>query len=159
HVVTGFQMLVAFSDSGEAKEIFETVMPGWSASERKIIFRALAGHHGRPPQEGERNSFGRHDVCPTCETAAQIHIKTMFALMRPSALPRRPRRELSVLGVALAGLFVLADWIGSAEVWFPYTAPIAGDETFEQYWRLACEAAKRAINEAGILPSKASPFA
>ncbi len=41
-------------------------------------------------------------------------------------LPRRPPAELAVLGVATAGLFVLADWIGSAEAWFPYAAPLAG---------------------------------
>jgi CRISPR-associated endonuclease/helicase Cas3 len=159
HVVTGFQMLVAFSESGESKEVFETVMPRWSAGERKIIFRALAGHHGRPPQEGERNSFGPHDVCAICEKAAHVHIEAMFALMQPGALPRRSRRGLSVLGVALAGLFVLADWIGSAEIWFPYTSPIADDQTFASSWQHAREAAKRAIYEAGVLPSNPSPFA
>jgi CRISPR-associated endonuclease/helicase Cas3 len=57
HVITGFQMLVAFSGSGPLQEIFAEIMPGWSASERKILFRALAGHHGRPPAEGERSWF------------------------------------------------------------------------------------------------------
>jgi len=32
HVVTGFQLLVALSDCGSCREIFEAVMPGWSAS-------------------------------------------------------------------------------------------------------------------------------
>jgi CRISPR-associated endonuclease/helicase Cas3 len=50
HVVTGFQLLVALSDDGSCREIFDVVMPGWSASERKILFCALAGHHGRPPE-------------------------------------------------------------------------------------------------------------
>jgi CRISPR-associated endonuclease/helicase Cas3 len=159
HVITGFQMLVAFSDAGPVQEIFESVMPGWSASERKILFRALAGHHGRPPDEAARSSFGQHDVCTVCVAAAQTHIHAMFALMRPAALPRRSRSELTILGVGLAGLFVLADWIGSAETWFPYTDPIEEDYTFERYWRLAREAAKRAIDEAGVLPSKTSSFA
>jgi CRISPR-associated endonuclease/helicase Cas3 len=52
HVVTGFQMLVGFSENGPAKDIFETIMPGWLASERKILFRALAGHHEHPPKRG-----------------------------------------------------------------------------------------------------------
>ncbi|HEY6251627.1 MAG TPA: HD domain-containing protein, partial [Candidatus Angelobacter sp.] len=38
HVITGFQLLVKFSDDGSCRDIFETVMPGWSASERKILF-------------------------------------------------------------------------------------------------------------------------
>jgi CRISPR-associated endonuclease/helicase Cas3 len=159
HVVTGFQMLVAFSDAGTVREIFETVMPGWAASERNILFRALAGHHGRPPNEGDRSSFGPYDVCSACVAASQTHIQAMFALMLPAALPRRSKRELTILGVGLAGFFVLADWIGSAETWFPYTAPITEDPTFERYWSLARETAKRAIDEAGVLPSTTKPFA
>jgi CRISPR-associated endonuclease/helicase Cas3 len=158
HVVTGFQMLVRFSETGSARNIFETVMPGWSASERKVLFRALAGHHGRPPDEGTRTSFGDHDVCATCVTAAQTHIQSMFALMRPTALPRCAKRDLTLLGVGLAGLFVIADWIGSAEIWFPYTIPIAEDFTLERYLGRARGAAERAIKEAGILPSTAKPF-
>ena len=159
HVVTGFQMLVAFSDAGPVQEIFKTIMPGWSASDRKIIFRALAGHHGRPPDEDARPSVGPYDVCAACVAAAETHIQAMFALLRTPALPRPPKRELTVLGAGLAGLFVLADWIGSAEAWFPYTAPIAGDQSFKRYWSLAREAAKRAIKEAGVSPSKIKRFA
>jgi hypothetical protein len=47
----------------------------------------------------------------------------------------------ALLGVGLSGLFVLADWVGSAETWFPYTAPIAADDTFDAYWREARNAA------------------
>jgi CRISPR-associated endonuclease/helicase Cas3 len=159
HVVTGFQMLVHFSDAGPVQHIFADVMPGWSASERKIMFRALAGHHGRPPDEGERSSIGPHDVCTACVAAAHTHIQAMFALLQPTALPRRPRDQLIKLGVGLAGFFVLTDWIGSAEDWFPYTAPIEDEQTFARYWNLAREAATRAINDAGVLPSRTKPFA
>jgi CRISPR-associated endonuclease/helicase Cas3 len=158
HVVTGFQMLVRFSDAAPVQHIFEAVMPSWSASERKILFRALAGHHGRPPEESARPSFGEHDVCAVCVAAAQTHMQAMFALMQPLPLPRRPRRELTLLGIGLAGLFVLADWIGSAETWFPYTASNTDDPTFECYWRHACEVGKRAITQAGVLPSTVRSF-
>jgi CRISPR-associated endonuclease/helicase Cas3 len=159
HVVTGFQLLVAFSDEGSCRDVFETVMPGWSASERKILFRALAGHHGRPPpEEGIRSSLGSHDVCDACFTAAQAHIHAMFGLLRPPVLPRRPASALNVLAVGLAGLFVLADWIGSAETWFPYAAPIDGDETLECYWRRAQVAARRAVDEAGVSPALVKHF-
>jgi CRISPR-associated endonuclease Cas3-HD len=104
HVVTGFQLLVAFSDGGSSCDVFEAVMPGWSANERKILFRALAGHHGRPPDEGVglRCSLGPHDVCEKCVAAANTHIQAMFALLRPRALPRRSRSELTILAVGLA---------------------------------------------------------
>lgn len=159
HVVTGFQLLVALSDDGTCRVIFDTVMPGWSASERKILFCALAGHHGRPPEEGARSSIGPHDVCNVCVAAAEAHIQAMYSLVQPSALPRRPSGPLTVLGVAIAGLFVLADWIGSAEIWFPYAAPLEGDETFDRYWRLAQRAAVRAVDDAGVSPADVEDFA
>jgi CRISPR-associated endonuclease/helicase Cas3 len=158
HVITGFQMLVEFSDFGPVRDIFEAVMPGWSATERKILFCALAGHHGRPPEEAARSSLGSHDVCDTCAAAAKTHIQAMFSLLRPAALPRRSASALTVLGVGLAGLFVLADWIGSAETWFSYAAPIETDETFEQYWRHAQRAAVRAVDESGISPAEVEHF-
>ncbi len=82
----------------------------------------------------------------------------MFALLRPAALPRRSSFELTVLATGLAGLFVLADWIGSAEAWFPYTASTDDDEKFERYWCRSRDAARRAIDEAGILASTVQPF-
>jgi CRISPR-associated endonuclease/helicase Cas3 len=158
HVVTGFQLLVALSDDGSCRDFFEAVMPEWSASERKILFCALAGHHGRPPEEGARSSIGPHDVSDVCIAAAETHIQAMYSLLRPPALPRRPAGALTVLGVAIAGLFVLADWIGSAEIWFPYTAPLGGDETFKHYWRLARHAAVRAVDHAGVSPPDVEDF-
>jgi CRISPR-associated endonuclease/helicase Cas3 len=158
HVVTGFQLLVALSDEGSCRDIFEAIMPGWTASERKILFRALAGHHGRPPEEGGRSSIGPHDVCDECVAAVEAHIQATHSLLRPSALPRRPAGELTVLGVAIAGLFVLADWIGSAEIWFPYAAPLEGDCTFEHYWGGARRAAARALDDAGITPADVEDF-
>jgi CRISPR-associated endonuclease/helicase Cas3 len=159
HVVAGFQMLDELFDNGAPREIFEMVLPDWRAGERKILFRALAGHHGRPPKEGERSSLGAHDVCAACVSAAEAHIKAMFALLRPSALPRRSTSQLTILAVGLAGLFVLADWIGSAETWFPYVGPIEGDPTFEHYWSRARNAAKEAVDEARITPPMVARFA
>jgi CRISPR-associated endonuclease/helicase Cas3 len=151
-------LLVALSDDGSCRGIFETVMPGWSASERKILFCALAGHHGRPPEEGARRSIGPHDVCDRCVAAAEAHIQATYYLLRPSVLPRRPAGALTVLGVGIAGLFVLSDWIGSAEIWFPYAAPLEGDETFERYWGFAQRAAVRAVNDAGVSPADVEDF-
>jgi CRISPR-associated endonuclease/helicase Cas3 len=153
HVVTGFQMLVAFSDDGPVRDIFDAVLPGWRASDRKVLFRALAGHHGKPPDERMRPSIGPQDACPLCVAAAQEHIRAMYELLRPDALPCRSQNQLTVLAVGLSGLFVLTDWIGSAERWFKYTAPINGDNTFEVYWRHAQAAAKRAVDQTHISPA------
>jgi CRISPR-associated endonuclease/helicase Cas3 len=73
-------------------------------------------------------------------------------------VPRRPAGALTVFGVAVAGLFVLADWMGSAEAWFCYTAPLEGDDSFDRYWRIARRAAVRAIDEAGVSPADVEDF-
>jgi CRISPR-associated endonuclease/helicase Cas3 len=158
HVITGFQLLVLLSDNGGCGNIFEAVLPGWTASDRKILFCALAGHHGRPPEEGARCSIGPHDVCDICLAVAEAHVRAMYSLLRPSALPRRPVAALTLLGVATAGLFVLADWIGSAETWFPYAATGEGDHTFDHYWRVTQRAAIRAVDEAGVSPADVEAF-
>ena len=158
HVITGFQMLVAFSDDGPVREIFDAVLPGWRASDRKVLFRALAGHHGKPPDEGTGSSIGPQDVCPVCAAAAQEHTRAMYELLRPDALPCRSQNQLTMLAVGLSGLFVLADWIGSAERWFEYTAPINGDETFERYWHHAQVAAKTAVDQTHVSPASVRDF-
>ena len=51
---------------------------------------------------------------------------------------------------ALAGLTILADWIGSSQRWFPYAAP---DLTLPDYWQVrALPQAQLAVEAAGILP-------
>jgi hypothetical protein len=88
HVVTGFQVMVAFSDEGSCGDVFETIMPGWRASERRILFRALAGHHGRPPEEGVgvRSSLGRR-LCRLLCGGAGAHPRDVrvAAASRPAA--------------------------------------------------------------------------
>ena len=53
---------------------------------------------------------------------------------------------------ALAGLAVLADWIGSNQTWFRYRRPDDFND-LEAYWSHAREMAARAIEEAGVLPA------
>ena len=53
---------------------------------------------------------------------------------------------------ALAGLAVLADWIGSNQQWFRYRKP-SDFEDIDAYWGHAREKAASAIAEAGVLPA------
>jgi CRISPR-associated endonuclease/helicase Cas3 len=58
----------------------------------------------------------------------------------------------------LAGLTTLADWVGSNEVWFPYTEPRF---TIEEYSQLAAERAAHAVADAGLRaarPAKLKSF-
>jgi CRISPR-associated endonuclease/helicase Cas3 len=55
-----------------------------------------------------------------------------------------------VLTWIVAGLTVIADWIGSNRGWFPYRKP---DLTLAEYWQEALGKAESAVARAGILPA------
>ena len=68
-------------------------------------------------------------------------------------MPEPPAQALARASWPLAGLTVLADWVGSNRNWFPYTEPGPG---LEAYWDLAKRRARVALSEAGLAPSSAS---
>ena len=85
--------------------------------------------------------------------SASRRLKNTFELCMSYSGPIstcQSQNQLTLLAVGLSGLFVLSDWIGSAERWFEYTAPIAADGTFELYWRRAQAAAKVAVDQARV---------
>jgi CRISPR-associated endonuclease/helicase Cas3 len=83
----------------------------------------------------------------------------MASLFKPAPWPRLKQSQLITLGMALAGAYVAADWIGSSGTWFKYTAPLGGDDTFAGYWSLAQARAEVAVAQAGLLPLEIRPFA
>ncbi|NNM57539.1 CRISPR-associated helicase Cas3' [Acidocella sp.] len=117
--------------------------------DRERLLRAVCGHHGSPPQE----DMPSHSYCPISRAAAAEFIVDLLALLNPEPLPPLSEDDATALSWWLAGLTVLADWIGSAEEWFPYqtTAQILAD-----YWPAACKRAERAVAEAGITGLSAS---
>ena len=117
------------------------------------LIAAVTGHHGAPPEPrtGESlrtlwSDFGRAGI-----DAAHTFVEQAHALLVPphevrELIPRRAKRA----SFALAGLAVLADWIGSNQEWFPYCEPV---QNLEGYWNAARERAMRAVGEAGVLPA------
>jgi CRISPR-associated endonuclease/helicase Cas3 len=116
-------------------------------------FRATAGHHGAPPQEMD----GTLPIDPSLyfheeDIAAAAHFVTdMAELLLPAAIEEPPpqfKRTLIHASWKLAGLAVLADWIGSNQTYFPYASepmPLA------QYWHHhARPQAERALQGIGI---------
>jgi CRISPR-associated endonuclease/helicase Cas3 len=99
---------------------------GWKHGDRMHLWRALAGHHGRPTEIVDR--LPAKVFCAACQIAAGQFIDAMKTVLQPPAWPR-PRTEQDVIRVSwrLAGLTTLADWIGSRQAWFPYvtTADLA----------------------------------
>ena len=122
----------------------------------RVLVSAVAGHHGTPPQpvNGEsrislRPDFGKAGMVAASRFIQQAH--DLLAL--PQTLPPVERAGVRRVSFAVAGLSVLADWIGSNQEWFPYCEPA---QDLEAYWRYARKQAGRAVEEAGVLPSTSS---
>ena len=118
------------------------------------LISAVTGHHGSPPDvasvhETLKASFGKIGIDAAVEFLGQVQ-----ALFAPSTecttLDEARARRASH---SVAGLAVLADWIGSNQDWFPYHEP-APD--LNAYWCRARAQGDRAVAEAGILPEAAS---
>lgn len=128
-----------------------TPAPNW-----RPLISAIAGHHGAPPDFDlqEESVLVRRDFGAEGTRAALGFLQKMHALiLPPTTLPMLNAHRVKLASHAVAGLTVLADWIGSNQEWFPYQAP---NHELESYWTLAKAKAKRAVMEAGVLPSPAA---
>lgn len=119
------------------------------------IMQAVTGHHGAPPQPGShaaRRLFSR--VAQENVLAYARDIISLFQPLRPpddfdydKHLTRARRSTWQ-----LAGLAILADWIGSDASHFSYTnvrMPL------KEYWnKVALPRAKKAVEMAGVIPPK-----
>jgi CRISPR-associated endonuclease/helicase Cas3 len=132
----------------------------WSAGQRASLWRAVAGHHGRPPLELPLNHrIDRSVACGICLAAARSTAEAIVATLDPRPLPRLSGDDVARLVWWLAGLTVLADWIGSSQRWFP---PVTADriDTLSAYWTdHALPRAARAVAEAGLASSRPAPTA
>ena len=120
------------------------------------LFSAVAGHHGMPPEarsnESERilrMDFGKPGIEASGKFIRQI--KSVFS-MKPEIPPLSDTAARSA-SHALAGLAVLADWIGSDQEWFPYCEP---NKDLETYWAYSRNKAIEAVRSAGLLPAEVS---
>jgi len=132
-------------------------LPGGTTSQVwRPLVSAVTGHHGAPPEPGGapslvglRSDFGEKGI-----EAAHSFIQATRALFcLPQDLPTLDRDRTRRMSFALAGLAVLADWIGSNQQWFRYRD--SGDfDSLEAYQAYARERADQAIVNAGVLPAK-----
>lgn len=134
------------------------VLPGWRDGHSSRLWRALAGHHGRPPVE----DFGRplpSVLCDLCRAAAIDFVRAMHDVFRPPPLPRpAAEHDIARLAWQLAGVTTLADWIGSRQAWFPYVAAEAVAEPAAYFWNRALPQAFAALTAAGLAPAPPAPF-
>jgi len=137
-------------------------LPNLSPLSRLKIIQAVCGHHGEP--------INRHDYpdirnpnkqigAPAQEAAATI-AEALIAFLQPTAMPL-PEKYVELVSFWLAGLAVLADWLGSNRTWFEFRRPPqSGDlsQNIASYWEThARPGAGRALQEAGLISTSVSP--
>lgn len=129
----------------------------WAGGERALeaLECAVFAHHGRPVELHADN------IATRFPDGARRAAEQCAALVLDCVLPRpitAPQPKLARVRVAswwVAGFTTVADWIGSRTAWFPYHAPIAGDDTLAAYWSRAQALARVAVRAAGM---DAMPF-
>lgn len=117
--------------------------------------RASMGHHGMPPASGMgkwSSHFTPEDLSAVRGFVSELRalfpldgIAASHAVLGDVAFEARSRD----LSWWIAGLTVLADWIGSNTAFFPYCSE---EVTLKDYWRDALQRAEGAISGVGILP-------
>jgi CRISPR-associated endonuclease/helicase Cas3 len=108
---------------------------------------AAVAHHGAPTRA---NLVLAEAMSKTARTAATDFLDAMFVLLgRPT--PDRVSSRAETWRVA--GLVMLADWIGSNQTWFRYRDP---DLALDAYWREARKCAARAVGEAELAEATAA---
>ncbi|MGD9803602.1 MAG: CRISPR-associated helicase Cas3' [Hyphomicrobiaceae bacterium] len=118
-----------------------------------IWFGAICGHHGRPvdaspPDEVTQQLKTR--LCDEARADASAYASACFDLFMPVISPDLDPKEHRVKRASwlVAGIAMLADWLGSNQDWFAYTKP---DFSLDQYWPEAQRKAQIAICASGLL--------
>jgi len=142
---------------GELKQHVSPLFAEWkSASSRYPLFRAVTGHHGRPPRQFDTPDLGRKTACAVCLDAARAFVDEALSVIDPPPLPQLDSAARHRLAWFLAGLAVAADWLGSGRRWF---APVVAAEhtDLHRYWNeVALPRARQAATDAWLLPSPVS---
>jgi CRISPR-associated endonuclease/helicase Cas3 len=132
---------------GARKSTFKNATQPWVA--------AVTGHHGQPPRAARLSRhahFKNEDVLAAAEFAHAARELLLPDSHRDVVLGLGPERLRSAgieLSWWLAGLTVLADWLGSNTDYFPYRDQPCDLQT---YWPHAKAAAERALAATELLP-------
>jgi len=146
----------------------EAVDEGWFGPDSSSLLpaidhwvRAVTGHHGQPPSENEEHPWP-HFVDPDDHRAIHEfvgHMRELFLADMDWQAPcfadaqafEDASRELSWW---IAGLAVLADWVGSNQEYFPYRDDEVSCNVYRKWAQERADAACEAI---GVLPVDTRP--
>lgn len=112
-----------------------------------ILMECMLGHHGEPIDPNECKSIRRFTEPENLE-AAQLFFTDVYELLKPS-LPIEKlqsdswRKRLEQVSWQIAGIAVLADWVGSDQSHFKYHS---GPMLLGKYWVMAQKTAIAALN-------------
>ncbi|MBE2243857.1 MAG: CRISPR-associated helicase Cas3' [Burkholderiaceae bacterium] len=123
--------------------------------------RAVTGHHGQPPKS-DRIYFGHHfDVAHDSVSIVDFVQDTKALLLRGRQPLLRTTLEADDFCEAsqrlswwIAGLAVLADWIGSNTDYYRYHDQPPANGQLDHYWQYARRQAVIALAATGVLPGK-----
>lgn len=116
-------------------------------------FSASSGHHGKPPTS-EINSYFNVQRFPV-EGAFKFicDIKEIIGMPADIEFLLKDEHLMKESSWLIAGLMVLADWIGSNSRWFSFQQT---EQPLKEYWeQKTLPQAQTAINESGVLPISA----
>jgi CRISPR-associated endonuclease/helicase Cas3 len=124
----------------------------------RALAPAIFGHHGRPV--GSRRDTLLTAFGSAGASAAISCAEILLALLSegPLVAPDLPEERARVASWWVAGLTTVADWVGSNQRWFLYTAPLGNDGSMCAYWERACVAATWAVREAGLVVPRIAPL-
>lgn len=120
---------------------------------------AVTGHHGQPPRSGGalQDHFKPQDLQAVHDFAGLMAARFLSERSREAwrAVPTKALRECSrQYSWWLAGLTVLADWLGSNTDFFSYSEAPAD---LDPYWNHSCRQAESALAASGVLPQRPAP--
>lgn len=133
-------------------------LPGSNADAWKVLLAPAFGHHGVPPVTETGTGAGaararlrEHMSAASREVAAGFFDWCAGFFLRTTLTAcSTPGAQLASWWIA--GLAVLADWLGSNTTWFPYAEPAQRALSLERYWQnVALPRARQAIEESGVL--------
>ena len=110
---------------------------------RRHLYAAVAGHHGEPPVEPEffEDLSG---VESARRFVQELQVLDGLAVSDDTIMNEADAQRLSW---SLAGLTVVADWVGSNRDWFAFKPPNAPTA---DYWQATLDRASVALSEVGL---------
>ena len=122
---------------------------GATPSIRRLLYAAVAGHHGGPPEhlDDRKSRDQAHQIGAEATVIAGKVIEAVAPLFPGASLNGVTESEARRLSWALCGLTVQADWMGSNSEWF---RPQDSETPIVTYWKNALFAAEAAIAWAGL---------